>query len=136
MGVSEPPIPGAPPGDRLPAALVVEDDADVRSLLSAHLERRGWQVLAVATGEDALELAARRPPDLAVVDVVLPGIDGVEVVRALRAAPATARCCLVLTTMLDRDTLDDLGADATLPKPFTRKDVDGVLDSLVLERHP
>lgn len=108
----------------------------MRALLSAHLERRGWQVLAVATGEDALDVAARRPPDLAVVDVVLPGIDGVAVVLALRADPATKHCCVVLTTMLDRDTLDDIGADATLPKPFTRKDVDGVLDSLVLGRHP
>lgn len=127
--MSAPRTSGPPPGPP-PAALVVEDDDDVRTLLAAHLERRGWLVHAVATGEDGIALAARHRPALAVVDLVLPGVDGLEVLRALRADPATRRCRAVLTTMLDRDTLDDVGADATLPKPFTRRDVDRVLDAL------
>ncbi len=114
-------------------ALVVEDDDDVRTLLCTHLARRGWDVRSAASGEDGLELAAAHHPEIAIIDVVLPGMDGIAVVRALRAGEGTAGCRIVMTSMLERDDLEDLGADALLPKPFTRRDVTRVLDDLVLE---
>ncbi len=114
-------------------ALVVEDDDDVRTLLCTHLSRRGWDVRSAANGEDGLELAAAHRPDVAVIDVVLPGIDGVAVVRAMRADRATSTCRVVMTSVLERDDLEALGADALLPKPFTRRDVTRVLDDLLLE---
>jgi len=115
----------APPGER-PSVLVIEDDLDVRRLLQAHLVRLGCDVRLAATGEEGLALAFAAAPDVAVVDVVLPGLDGLDVVRTLRGHRGTRGCAVVLTTVLEPDDLGDLadvGPDAVLPKPFTRTDV-------------
>ena len=66
--------------------LVVEDDATVAEVVTRYLEREGYTVRAVGDGLEALEIAASQPPDLVVLDVMLPGIDGLEVCRRLRAA--------------------------------------------------
>jgi DNA-binding response OmpR family regulator len=65
--------------------LLVEDDAELRDYLQRTLERNGWQVDAAADGQEALELFGRRRPDLAVVDLMLPGIDGITLIAAIRA---------------------------------------------------
>lgn len=65
--------------------LVVEDDPTLRELLAASLRFAGFAVSATASGLDALHIAASRPPDLVVLDVMLPDLDGFEVLRRLRA---------------------------------------------------
>jgi CheY-like chemotaxis protein len=117
-------------GARSPRALVVEDDPDVLALLGSHLRRLGCTVTLVATGEDALSSVAAHPPDLAVVDILLPGIDGRQLVDALRADPATSGCLVVATSVLEPE---DIGrpCDAVLPKPFARRDVDRALRPLL-----
>ena len=125
-------LPPAVPGAR-PSVLVVEDDSDVRRLLGAHLVRLGCDVRLAATGEEGLAMAFAACPDVAVVDVVLPGLDGRDVVRTLRGHVSTQTCAVVLTTMLhphDLGDLADVGPDAVLPKPFTRQDVRRVLDAV------
>jgi DNA-binding response OmpR family regulator len=103
-----------------PTILVVEDDPDLQRVLKRILTGEGYQVLTAADGETGLAEALGRAPDLLILDVGLPSMDGVEVVRELRehgfAAPA-----LMLTargSLEDRVTGLDAGADDYLPKPF------------------
>jgi CheY-like chemotaxis protein len=109
---------------------VVEDDEDVATLLRSHLQRLGWAVRCVATAEEGLQVAAEAPPQLVVVDLVLPGMDGRELVRRLREDGATRDSRIVVTSVLDRDEQLELAPDAVLPKPFTRRDVVDVLTPL------
>src|SRR6516225_9367623 len=79
--------------------LVVDDEPTIREVVSEYLEVEGFEVMRAATGLEALNLAAARPPDLVVLDVMLPGIDGIEVCRRLRAASAVP--ILMLTARSD-----------------------------------
>ena len=104
-------------------AVVIEDESDVLELLREQLTRLGCRVSGAATGHGGVDLARADPPDVVVVDMMLPDIDGREVVRLLRADGRTARCPVVLCSMLDSDDLIDVDADAVLPKPFGKADV-------------
>nr|BFE89215.1 hypothetical protein GCM10020093_118170 [Planobispora longispora] len=106
-----------------PRVLVIDDEQDVLDLLTRHLGGLGCQVRTANTGELGLSLAVRDPPDLVVLDVRLPGVDGREVTRALRADPRTRDCRIIITSVLDMEDLVDIHADAVLPKPFRRADV-------------
>jgi CheY-like chemotaxis protein len=128
--------------------LVIEDDEDIRGLLSLRLERMGYQVRSVASGEDGVEAAIKEPPHLVMLDILLPGIDGWEVARRLRANPATAAVPLVIASIVEptRD-LGNLGdqeedpsapggrlpveANAFLAKPFTARQVETVIARIV-----
>ena len=70
--------------------LIVEDEEDIRELVSYHLLKEGYQVASVASGEEALTLAETQTPDLILLDVMLPGMDGLTVCQRLRASPKTA----------------------------------------------
>jgi len=103
--------------------LVVEDDSTLRELLAASLRFAGFAVSATSNGADALRIAASRPPDLVVLDVMLPDFDGFEVLRRLRdgAAPGRGVPVLFLTA---RDAGEDkvtgltAGGDDYVTKPF------------------
>jgi len=103
--------------------LVVEDDPTLRELLAASLRFAGFAVSATASGLDALDIAARRPPDLVVLDVMLPDLDGFEVLRRLRAgaAPRQQPPVLFLTARdadVDKITGLTAGGDDYVTKPF------------------
>ena len=123
--------PSAPPA----RVLVIEDDVDVLDLLVSHVRRLGCTVVGSESGEHALALACADPPDVVIVDMLLPGMDGREVVRALRAGVRTAACRIVVSSVLDPQDVSDLAAellvDATLPKPFSRTDVARVLGDVL-----
>jgi two-component system cell cycle response regulator len=101
--------------------LVVDDIATNRAVLRAKLTARYYDVIDAACGEEALELAAREQPDLILLDVMMPGIDGFETCRRLRADPATLHIPVVMLTALegreDRLCGLDAGADDFLSKP-------------------
>jgi two-component system phosphate regulon response regulator PhoB len=105
-----------------PFVLVADDAPDISQLVRIALERGGFEVLTVEDGDAALQAVADRQPDVVVLDVWMPGVDGVEVVRRLRADPATAALpILVLTAAIHGSTIDDAraaGADAAMHKPF------------------
>ncbi|MFK4100130.1 response regulator [Streptomyces sp. NPDC019531] len=111
-----------------PRVLVIEDDPDVCALLARHFRELGCPVVVAPSGEEGLELAFADPPDMAVVDVMLPGIDGRDVLRTLRADERTKRCRLVVSSVLDKEVLVDL-ADEVLAKPFRQSSVARLLDS-------
>jgi CheY-like chemotaxis protein len=105
-----------------PLALVIDDDAAARELLQAHLHSSGYRVLQAATGEAGLVLAREHRPDVVTLDVFLPGVDGWDVLRALRGDPATADIPVVLVTISsDRRQAFGLGAVEHLVKPIDRQ---------------
>lgn len=107
--------------------LVVEDDTDIRALLRFNLEREGFAVLEAPDGVQGLELARRHRPDLILLDVMLPGLDGFEVCRRLGAQAETALIpVLVLTARgeeMDRVVGLSLGADDYVVKPFSVREI-------------
>ena len=105
-----------------PLVLVVDDEAATRELIARGLEKEGFRPLAAGSGEEALRLARERKPDAISLDVVMPGMDGWTVLRALKADPLTAAIPVVMVSMLeDRDVGHALGASDYLTKPFDRQ---------------
>jgi two-component system, OmpR family, alkaline phosphatase synthesis response regulator PhoP len=103
--------------------LVVDDEKDIRELLEYNLAREGYDVDCVATGEAALDAARSKKPDLVILDLMLPGIDGLEVCRTLKAAAATGSVPIVMLTAKGEEadvvTGLELGADDYVTKPFS-----------------
>lgn len=107
--------------------LVAEDEPDLAEVLQFNLEKAGFAVEVEHRGDGALEAIRRRPPDLLVLDLMLPGLDGLELTRILKRDPATARLPLVMLTArgeeVDRIVGLELGADDYIPKPFSPREV-------------
>jgi pilus assembly protein CpaE len=104
--------------------LVVDDNADLLQMIRMLLEERGGhEVILSAEGEDGLAKARANPPDLAIIDVMMPGINGYEVCRQLRQNPATAQIPIIILTArgqpVDRETAMAAGADDYIAKPVT-----------------
>jgi phosphate regulon transcriptional regulator PhoB len=107
--------------------LIVEDEPDIRELLAFHLERDGYLVTRASTGAEALRQVRSARPDLVVLDLMLPEMDGLEVCRRLRADSATAALPVIIVTAkgdeVDRVVGLELGADDYVVKPFSPKEV-------------
>ena len=107
--------------------LLVEDEPDIAEVMQFNLERAGFIVDVESRGDSALEAIRKRPPDLIVLDLMLPGLDGLELARILKRDPATARLPLVMLTAkgeeLDRIVGLELGADDYIAKPFSPREV-------------
>jgi DNA-binding response OmpR family regulator len=107
--------------------LVAEDDPDIASLLAHYLQRAGYEADVVAAGPDVLPRIRKAPPDLLLLDLMLPGLDGLEVCRAVRSEPATAGVPIIMVTAKgeesDRIVGLELGADDYITKPFSPNEV-------------
>jgi two-component system, OmpR family, alkaline phosphatase synthesis response regulator PhoP len=121
-----------------PRILAVEDEDDIRELIRFGLEKEGFSVTAAASGEEALRLAAGSPPDLILLDLMLPGLGGFDVCRALKREPRTAAVPVVMLTARgeDADVVAglELGAEDYITKPFSPKVLAARIRS-VLRRH-
>ena len=115
--------------------LVVDDEPDLVELLSFNLRIAGYDVISAADGLGALELAQRLQPDLILLDLMLPELDGISVCEILRGHPATAAIPIIMLTAWSSDLSRQLGlaagADEYLTKPFTARDVLGRIKSLL-----
>jgi len=113
--------------DNLPLVLAADDDQLIRELIQFRLERSGYEVVTASDGDEALRLARERLPDLAVLDVMMPGLDGYEVTRQLRAGEATSRIPVILLTarVQEADVAQgfEAGADDYLTKPFSPQEL-------------
>jgi DNA-binding response OmpR family regulator len=111
--------------ERATSVLVVDDDPTVSDVVRRYLERDGYQVTMVADGRAALASVARHRPDLVVLDLMLPGIGGLEVCRRLRAGGDDVPIVMLtaLGEELDRITGLQLGADDYLTKPFSPREL-------------
>ena len=120
---TSPPDASARKGKR--TILVVDDEKDIVEMVSYNLTRNGYAVLSAYGGLEALDLAARETPDLIVLDLMLPGLDGTEVARRLKADPRTAGIPIVMLTAKGEETDVvvglTLGADDYVTKPFSMK---------------
>nr|WP_296074877.1 response regulator [uncultured Actinoplanes sp.] len=107
--------------------LVADDDADIRDLVAFKLEQAGFEVIAVGDGHTALEQARSRQPTLAVLDVSMPGLTGIDVCRMLRADAATAGMLIImLTARVQEQDVEggfSAGADDYVTKPFSPREL-------------
>ncbi|MBI4727637.1 response regulator transcription factor [candidate division TA06 bacterium] len=106
---------------------IVEDERDIADLVEHYLKKDGFKSEAISDGPKALERIRRQPPDLLVLDLMLPGLDGLELCRILRAEPATKRLPIIMLTAKAEETDKivglEMGADDYLTKPFSPKEL-------------
>ena len=110
-----------------PTVLVVEDDPDIVELLVYNLQREGFVVHTVADGEKGLGMALRKRPDVVLLDLMLPGMDGLEVCRRLRAEDTGTDLPVIMLTAKGEETDVvlglEMGADDYITKPFSPREV-------------
>lgn len=118
--------------------LIVEDNPRNLKLVRDLLEHHGYLTLAAATGEEAIDLARAHRPHLILMDVQLPGMDGVAALTRMRADPATAGLRIVAVTAFamkhDRDRFLAWGFDGYIEKPISVRDFPGQVAALVADR--
>jgi len=107
--------------------LIIEDSADISELIKHYLDRAGYNTVVHGSGRDGLVAARQSPPDLVILDVMLPGMDGMQVCQALRAEPTTSTLPILMLTArgeeADRVRGLELGADDYVTKPFSPKEL-------------
>ena len=107
--------------------LIVEDEANIRQLVRYNLEKEGFQVMEAIDGIQGLRTAQREKPDLVLLDLMLPGMDGLEVCRTLKGAPATSALPIIMLTAkaeeVDKIIGLELGADDYMTKPFSPREL-------------
>jgi len=119
-----------------PTILLAEDDEDVRNALHALLLREGYEVVEASNGTDAVNLAREYRPDAVLMDLVLPGINGLDAARFLKHEPATADVPIIGLTaavwlLREGESPGGAGFDAVFPKPFQLDAMFGELRRLV-----
>lgn len=116
---------GPGPAVQRARVLLVEDDADIRDLVRFNLEREGFAVETAADGDLGLDLATSKIYDAVLLDLMLPGVDGLEICRRLRRDPRSAQVPVIMVTSRgqEKDVIDglNLGADDYITKPFSVK---------------
>jgi two-component system phosphate regulon response regulator PhoB len=107
--------------------LLIEDEPDIAEVLQYNLEKEGFAVELAHRGDSGLEALRRQAPDLILLDLMLPGVDGLELTRLLKRDPATSKLPIVMLTArgeeLDRIVGLELGADDYISKPFSPREV-------------
>jgi DNA-binding response OmpR family regulator len=107
----------------MPGILIVEDDADIAALIAHYLEKSSYSPEVISDGGRALARARETPPDLIILDLMLPGLNGLEVCRALRADNRTASLPIIMLTARGEESERilglDVGADDYIVKPFS-----------------
>ena len=118
-----------------PVVLVADDDDDILLLVTMRLQRDGFIVISARNGEDALALAQQQRPDIAVLDIGMPGLDGIEVLERIRADDALKGMRVLLLTAKAQESDVrrgyDAGADAYVRKPFSPAELSARVRELV-----
>lgn len=112
--------------------LVLEDQLEIREFVVINIKRYGYQVFEASTGEEALEIVSRVKIDIAVLDVMLPGIDGFEVCKRIRETNKYMGIIMLTAKSMETDKIQGLlnGADDYMVKPFSPKELVARIDSL------
>ena len=121
--------------DTKQTVLVADDDPDIQSLVVLRLERCGYRVLRASDGQEALDLALSELPDLAVLDITMPKLDGCEVTRSIRSHAQTAEMPVILLTarVQEGDVERGMEAGATdyVKKPFSPQELGARVTSIL-----
>lgn len=119
--------------------LIAEDDRDIAELVAHYLQKAGWTPHVASAGDEALAYARATPVDLVLLDVMLPGLSGIEVCRALRADKTTAGVPIIMLTAraeeADRVTGLETGADDYISKPFSPNELVARIRALMRRSH-
>ena len=119
--------------------LVVDDEPDLLELAQFNLEKAGYDVCCVMSGEEALAQVRTHPPDLILLDVLLPGVDGLDVCKMLKQHPQTAMIPIIMLTACSTEadivTGLELGADDYLTKPFSTRVLLARVKAALRRRH-
>jgi len=107
--------------------LVADDEESITELVAFALELEGYQVIQAPDGPEALRLAREEHPDLAMVDVMMPGLDGREVSRRIKEDPTTSNIPVLLFSAAPNPDLSEAKADGFMPKPF---DINQLVDTV------
>ena len=122
------------------AVLIADDDADIRDLVAFKLEQAGYEVITAEDGPAALSAAHDKVPDIAVLDVSMPGMSGLDVCRMLRADPSTADMMIIMLTARAQETDVEggfsAGADDYLVKPFSPRELTSRVQALLGRARP
>src|SRR5512135_3856382 len=107
--------------------LIVEDEKDIVKMLEYNLQKEGFKTLTARDGEDALKATVRERPDLVLLDLMLPGMDGLEVCKTLKADKKTASIPIIMLTAKSQESDKivglELGADDYVTKPFSPREL-------------
>ncbi len=107
--------------------LIVEDEKDILKMLEYNLKKEGFRTISAYDGEDALDLASREYPDLVILDLMLPGMDGLEVCKELKRESKTASIPIIMLTAKSQESDKvvglELGADDYITKPFSPREL-------------
>ena len=110
-----------------PLVVVVEDEADIQDVIAYNLKRDGYEVLTASRGDEGLSLIQAKMPDLVILDLMLPGIDGLSICQQLRADPKTKSLPIIILSAKEEeaDVVIGLGfgADDYVPKPFSPREL-------------
>ncbi len=121
------------------AVLIVDDEEDILGLVEFHVKQQGYKTLTAGSGETALKLARNEKPDLIILDLMLPGIDGLDVCKYLKTEPATAQIPIIMLTARGEETDIvkglELGADDYVTKPFSPKILMARLNSVIRRKN-
>ena len=119
--------------------LVVEDDRDIGELVCRYLEKAGFSAELVSSGRDAITSISSRPPDLLVLDLMLPHMDGLEICRAVRASEKTAATPIIMLTARAEESERivglEIGADDYIAKPFSPNELVARVRALIRRAH-
>lgn len=120
--------------------LVVEDDKDITEMIEYNLEKEGYVIVSAATGEESIDVAKKLSPDLVILDLMLPGMDGFETCRKLKADERTARIPIIMLTARSREADKvaglEIGADDYMTKPFSPRELSARIKAVLRRRAP
>lgn len=123
---------------RKPLLLIADDDPEILSMLSLRFNKKGYEVMEAADGNETLRAARERPPDALILDVMMPGKNGWEVARELRGDPALSNVGIVMLTAIgarvNEMTSPLYGADEYVDKPFDFGDLEGRVRKVIERR--
>lgn len=130
----------APAIERNKTVLVVDDEPDIRLILQARLEAAGYRVETAGNGLEALNRIRTQPPDLVILDLMLPGMDGFAVCAMLKRDQRFSHIPIVILSARsqaqDKKTGASLGADAYITKPFQPQELLSTIEQLIEQRTP
>jgi DNA-binding response OmpR family regulator len=117
--------------------LVVDDEAQIRNLLNSLLTKEGYEVIVASNGEEALVLAEKENPQVVLLDIKMPGIDGKEVCKRLKAGENTCYIPVIMITGYEQEKMDAVraGADDFVHKPFDMVEISTRVKSILRIRH-
>jgi two-component system phosphate regulon response regulator PhoB len=120
--------------------LVIDDEKDLIELVRYNLEKDGFDVIAATDGQSGLDVVKKHRPDLVVLDLMMPGIDGLQICKQLRADPRTGRIPVIMLTAkateADRIVGLELGADDYITKPFSPREVVARVKAVLRRSNP